>query len=116
MLRDYCDFGLVPVPDGEGFELACPPDLEAEIYVSMRMGDIYAAIAAIEMPVDIIRARARRPDESLFSFSASPTWEHLAALFRNARDEQLPEHSHFIPMEIPGWTARRIAAFADREG
>ena len=28
---------------------------------------------------------------------------------------QLPDHSHFIPMEIPGWMARRIAAFADRD-
>ncbi|MBP8925745.1 MAG: alpha/beta hydrolase [Pseudomonadales bacterium] len=115
VLRDYCDFGLVGVPDGEGLELACPPDLEAEVYVSMRMGDIYTAIAAIELPVDIIRARARRPDESLFSFAASPTWERLATLFPHARDEQLPGHSHFIPMEIPDWMAGRIAAFADQE-
>ncbi|MBK6582307.1 MAG: alpha/beta hydrolase [Gammaproteobacteria bacterium] len=115
VLRDYCNFGLVPAGDGQGFELACPPDLEAEIYVSMRMGDIYAAIATIGVPVEIIRARARRADESRFSFSASPTWEHVSGLFRNARDEQLPDHSHFIPMEIPGWMARRIAAFADRD-
>ena len=113
VLHDYCRFGLVAAADGEGFELACPPALEAEVYVGMHMRDIYRAIPRVTVPVEIIRARSRRPDESPFDFSPSPTWELLVRHFGNARDEQLPEHSHFIPMEVPEWTAARIAAFAD---
>ncbi len=29
VLRDYCQHGLRPAPDGEGFVLACPPAVEA---------------------------------------------------------------------------------------
>ena len=61
------------------------------------------------MPVEIIRARARRPEESLFDFSASPTWDRLVEQFPDATDEQLTDCSHFIPMERPRWTAERIA-------
>ena len=113
VLHDYCSFGLQPAEDGEGYVLACPPNLEAEVYCGMHMRDIYRAIPQVTVPVDIIRARSRRPDESPFDFSPSPTWELLATKFANARDEQLQDHSHFIPMEMPEWMAGRIAAFAD---
>jgi pimeloyl-ACP methyl ester carboxylesterase len=113
VLHDYCRYGLRAAADGQGFELACPPELEAEVYVGMHMRDIFKAIPQVTVPVEIIRARARRPDEQPFDFSPSPTWEKLAGCFANARDEQLAERSHFIPMEIPEWTAARIAAFAD---
>ena len=32
MLADYCTYGLLLAADGEGFELACPPALEASVY------------------------------------------------------------------------------------
>jgi pimeloyl-ACP methyl ester carboxylesterase len=79
----------------------------------MHMRDIYAAIPQVTIPVEIIRARSRRDDESPFDFSPSPTWERLAEFFPCARDQQLTDRSHFIPMELPAWTAERIAAFAD---
>jgi pimeloyl-ACP methyl ester carboxylesterase len=113
VLHDYCRFGLVASPDGQGFELACPPMLEAEVYCGMHMRHIFKVIPGVTVPVEIIRARSRRPDESPFDFSPSPTWEKLAECFAKARDEQLPDCSHFIPMEMPEWTAARIAAFAD---
>lgn len=111
VLRDYCRYGLVPSPDGEGMELACPPNLEAEVYAGMHMEDIYRAIGKIVLPVDVIRARARRPDDQPFDFSPSPTWPRLAGCFANARDEQLADRSHFIPMEMPRWTAERVLRF-----
>jgi pimeloyl-ACP methyl ester carboxylesterase len=113
VLHDYCLHGLRPAADGEGFELACPPNLEAEVYVGMHMRDIYKAIPRVTVPVEVIRARSRRPDESPFDFSPSPTWDKIASHFANARDEQLSDRSHFIPMEIPAWMAERIARFAD---
>jgi pimeloyl-ACP methyl ester carboxylesterase len=114
VLHDYCRYGLVRNADDSAWELACPPDLEAEIYAGMGMGNIFELIAHLGMPVEIIRARSRRPDESLLDFSPSPTWERLADFFPDAHDEQLPDCSHFIPMERPVWTAARIAQLADR--
>jgi len=114
VLHDYCRFGLVRTADDSAWELACPPNLEAEVYAGMGMDNIFELIAHLTMPVEIIRARSRRPDESLLDFSPSPTWEHLVDFFPDARDEQLPDCSHFIPMERPAWTAARIAQLADR--
>ena len=89
--------------------LACPPDLEAEVYAGAGTSDIYALLPQVRVPVEIIRARARRPGDSLFDFSSSPTWERLAEQFPDATDEQLADCSHFIPMERPRWMAERIA-------
>lgn len=112
VLRDYCEHGLVPDPDGS-FRLACPPLLEAEVYCTLRMEGVMDAIAAVRIPVDVIRARPRSPDDGPFDFGPSPTWEKLAALLADGRDEQLVDCSHFIPMERPRWMAQRIARAAD---
>jgi pimeloyl-ACP methyl ester carboxylesterase len=68
VLMDYCRYGLEPA-EGGGYVLACPPDLEAEVYAGAGTSDIYALLPRVRVPVEIIRARARRPDESLFDFS-----------------------------------------------
>ncbi len=108
VLMDYCRYGLEPVEEG-GYVLACPPGLEAEVYAGAGTEDIYALLPRVRVPVEIIRARARRPGDSLFDFSSSPTWERLAQQFPDATDEQLADCSHFIPMERPRWMAERIA-------
>jgi pimeloyl-ACP methyl ester carboxylesterase len=41
-------------------------------------------------------------------FSASPTWDKVAAQFPNGRDVSLPHLSHFIPMQDPALVARFI--------
>ncbi|NNC73761.1 MAG: alpha/beta hydrolase, partial [Sphingomonadaceae bacterium] len=33
VLRDYCEYGLLPAEDGDGFVLACPARLEASVYI-----------------------------------------------------------------------------------
>lgn len=112
VLRDYCEHGLVADAQG-GFRLACPPVLEAEVYCSLTMDHIMDAIRTVRIPVDVIRARSRRPDEGQFDFGPSPTWDRLAELLADGHDEQLADCSHFIPMERPRWLARRIAQAAD---
>ena len=112
VLRDYCHFGLRPAGDGE-FELACSPHLEVEVYVGIHMRRIFEDIARVQVPVDVVRARDRRPDDALLDFAPSPTWPALAGCFADGRDEHLAEQTHFFPMEMPGWTAERIARFAD---
>lgn len=109
-LRAYCVHGLLPSPDGDGFELACPPEIEASVYMTSRTNPgVHDSIAAIEIPALVVRAKLPPPDRSLMDFASSPTWPGLAATFRRGRDLHLAEHSHFLPMEIPD----RIAALIE---
>jgi lipase len=111
VLRDYCEHGLLPAPDGHGFVLACPPEIEAAVYAASASADIYEEIGALEIPVRVLRAgrsRARAPEGERMDMSASPTAPDLATHFKHAEDIFLPGHSHFIPMEDPGLVARLI--------
>jgi lipase len=107
VLRDYCEYGLLA--DGDGFVLACPPAVEAEIYENgpLSDADIYPEIATIRIPVQVVRA-GKHFDPTDFMRN-SPTTPDLASNFANGSDLSLPEHSHFIPMEAPALTARLIA-------
>lgn len=107
VLRDYCLYGLVPNPAGEGYVLACPPAVEAATYAGSAGCDPYDAVAAIEFPVRILRARGRGPGDG-GDMTGSPTAPDLARHFRQAEDVHLPEHTHFIPMEAPELVARHI--------
>lgn len=106
VLRDYCDYGLLP--DGDGFVLACPPLIEASIYENSPApaSDIYAEIATIKIPVRVVRAgKVRDPGDVM---GRSPTAPDLAASFERGTDLCLPDHSHFIPMEAPWLVAELL--------
>jgi len=107
VLRDYCDFGLVP--DGDGFVLACPPQIEAGIYENSPApeSNIYPEVESIQIPVHVIRS-GKQLDPANF-MGSSPTAPDLASNFAHATD-LVTEHSHFIPMEAPALTAQWIAA------
>lgn len=107
-LRDYCEYGLLENPEGEGYVLACPPAIEASIYMGTSGTSIYDLLPLIEIPVVVLRARERDPDNRTMDFSTSPTWPELAKAFRNARDVPLPELTHFIPMQAPELAADYI--------
>jgi lipase len=107
VLRDYCEYGLLP--DGEGFVLACPPEIEAGIYENSPApeSNIYPEIATIQIPVHVVRA-GKQLDPANF-MGSSPTAPDLASNFANGTD-LVTDHSHFIPMEAPALTAQWIAA------
>ncbi len=107
-LRAYCDHGLLPAPDGDGYLLACPPAVEADLYHAATEHAIYDAIATVAIPVTVMRGHPHQlaPAENL---AASPTYPGLAAAFPNGRDLHLRDHSHFIPMESPALVAQTIA-------
>lgn len=110
VLEDYCRYGLLTRPDGQGFELACPPAIEASMYMGHDGTDIYALAARVAVPVVVLRAKPRVPGpRDMTDFSASPTWEGVARVFANGRDVPLPHLTHFIPMQDPELTARFIA-------
>ena len=109
VLRDYCEYGLLR--DGDGFVLACPPEVEAGIYENSPApeSNIYPEIATIEIPVHIVRA-GKKLDPANF-MAQSPTAPGLASSFKHATDFSDTDHSHFIPMEAPALTAQWITAF-----
>jgi pimeloyl-ACP methyl ester carboxylesterase len=109
MLADYCRFGLVEKANGSGLELACPPEIEASIYLGSTSFDIYDRAKSIDVPVTVLRAKPRAQNDNPMDFASSPTWEKAASAFPRGRDVFLPHLTHFIPMQDPGLVARFIA-------
>lgn len=110
VLADYCTYGLLPRADGDGFELACPPRLEASAYLGNAAFNPHAAAASITCPVSVVRARNGTRDGQL-DFSLSPTWPGTASAFAHGTDLHWQDCTHFIPMEAPA----RIASLFGTE-
>lgn len=114
VLRDYCDYGLLPVPGG-GYELACPPAIEALLYSGgAGEADPYPAIHSVTLPVRILRARLQEPGENAPPMSTSVTVPDLVSHFANAEDFYLPQYSHFMPMQDPAIIAHHTLAMLAR--
>jgi pimeloyl-ACP methyl ester carboxylesterase len=111
VLADYCHYGLVAA-DG-GFELACPPVLEASAYLGSTRDGLYDNLGAITCPVTVLRGRDGER-KSMMDFSFSPTWPQLANQFQDGRDLQWQDSSHFIPMEHPQRLADLIVELMDQ--
>ncbi len=107
ILRDYCEFGLLPTSDG--FILACPPAVEASIYSHStdHEANLYLEIPQISQPVVILRAATLAPLNA-FELSSSPTPPDLASKFPHGRELHLKDCSHFIPMEWPDGVTAEI--------
>lgn len=112
MLEDYCRYGVLPAADGDGVELACPPLVEASIYLSNRDTDIHGLLHRVREPVTVMRAQPREQVGDSIDFSASPTWPALAAAFADGSDVLLPDLTHFIPMQAPELVAQYIVGNA----
>jgi pimeloyl-ACP methyl ester carboxylesterase len=111
ILRDYCDYGVLP-KDG-AFVLACPPAVEASIYLNSKESgsNIYAQVAKVEQPVVVMRAgRERQP--GVFDLAASPTALYLASRFAHGCEIVLPDASHYIAMEEPEMVVDEIRKLA----
>ncbi len=109
VLRDYVEHGLLPAPDGDGWVLACAPAFEADVYVSaLENGGVHRSVAAVTIPVLVIRAREPPTARDRADFRFSPTWPGLAPSFPNGREIHAPERTHFMPMEDPAQVARWI--------
>jgi pimeloyl-ACP methyl ester carboxylesterase len=114
VLRDYCDYALVPQGEDGTLTLACDPVNEASIYLSQAGNEvIFEELPGLTMPVTLLRAPAGEP--GVMDFSSSPTWSGLASALPRCRDILLPDHNHFIPMQDPALVAGYISeAQADR--
>lgn len=106
VLDDYCRYGSLPVADG--VELACPPVVEASVYLGSAGTDLHAQLASIQQPTLVLRAPPPDAERADLDFSKSPTWPALAAQFPQGRDVLLADLTHFIPMQDPALVARYI--------
>jgi pimeloyl-ACP methyl ester carboxylesterase len=109
ILHDYCEYGLLP-QDG-GYVLACPPAVEASIYLNSKEpgSNIYPEVAQVRQPVVVMRAGKTR-EPGVFDLSASPTAPDLAAKFANGREIVMADASHYIAMEWPERVVEEIRA------
>lgn len=107
VLRDYCDYALLPADENAVRQLACDPINEAGIYLNQKGNDIILQeLPRIVTPVTLLRAAPG--DESVLDLSSSPTWPGLAAALPDCREIYLPELNHFIPMQAPELVATCI--------
>ena len=106
ILRDYCQYGLLHTPNG--YELACPPRIEAQIYMGTGQRDLKDLLHNVTCPTVVMRAKQRIGPREMMDFSNSPTWPGLADALPKARDIYLPQLSHFIPMQRPDLVADQI--------
>ncbi len=108
-LRDLCDHGLLPAPDDDGYILACPPEIEASIYMTSRTNAaVHESIRILDIPVMILRAKEPPPGRELMDFASSPTWPRLVREFKNGHEVYLADHTHFLPFEAPALVARYV--------
>lgn len=112
VLEDYARHGLLPAPDGEGYVLACPPAIEAEIYRYSREFDVHDHVARVPVPVRVLRSQPGTEDRDR-PFAGSPTDPDLASLFPHGQDVPLPGLTHFIPMQAPDLVAAHIRELVD---
>jgi hypothetical protein len=84
VLRDYCTYGLLP--DGDGFVLACRPEVEASIYENSLAVEsyIYPEMATTFIPVHVARSGMLSDPSNVMG--SSPTAPDLATGFARGTD------------------------------
>ena len=101
VLKDYCQYGVLPAEDSSAFTLACPPVVEASVYMGSTKFDLMPLLKKVLVPVTVLRARTREADAETLDFSSSPTWPGLGDALPDGFDIHLPELTHFIAMQAP---------------
>ncbi|MEM9085962.1 MAG: alpha/beta hydrolase [Pseudomonadota bacterium] len=106
--EDYCRFGLTETADGLGYELACPPEVEASYYGASRTNPgIHEAMTKIEAKTLVVRAKPL----GKMDFKGSPTWPDLANHIPGATDLPRYDRTHFHPFEDSADAANIIRDF-----
>ena len=113
VFADYCRHGLEENDEG-GLQLACPPLVEAEIYMGSAGTSIHDLITGINLPVTVVRGRHGDRSGQVMDFAGSPTFPELAERLPQGRDIYRPDLSHFIPMQEPRWVADLLLGKEDR--
>lgn len=96
-LERYLDDGFVSAPDGT-LAVACPRDIEAEVYENRLGGDVFVEAAkTIPVPITVVFAGTRRKGES----ERAVEYAQAIGSGPKRRFVQLDGLGHFMPMESP---------------
>jgi lipase len=103
----YAQHGLRRRRDGH-YELKCTPEAEARVYEGAGRFDPWPALAALRIPVLLLRA-------TLTESGRGPLPPDTAARIPGCRDVPVVA-THFIPMEAPETVLRAMETFFGGEG
>jgi lipase len=103
-LRAYTTHGLTRDASTGRYHLACPPLFEASVYANRHAASLDDVLGDVRARVSVVRARDRRPDDPP-GLGPSATRVESVAAFPVVRDRQLPNASHFFPLETPALAA-----------
>jgi pimeloyl-ACP methyl ester carboxylesterase len=103
ILRDYCEFGTSPGPDGKRF-LKCAPEVEARIYASAADFDGLGLLLKCRVPLLVLFGQTSDTQGIAFA-------EKITAGNSNRRVVVVPQAGHFLLMEKPEEVARLAVEF-----
>jgi len=103
ILRDYCEFGTSENADGKRV-LKCPPEIEAQVYLTARDFDGLSAILRTEVPTLLLFGE--KSDSPGIAFK-----DRIVTSGMNRRVLVIPDTGHFMPMENPEEVARIATEF-----
>ncbi len=109
VLWDHCQHGLGQTEQG-GYELRCPPLVEAETSLECASTDIHPMLSSVDVPVKVFRGKSARGIRHPLDTIHSLTWPQLAHSFSDGVDIQHAELSHYIPMERPELIAEELTS------
>lgn len=104
-LRNYVDHGFRAVADESGVpavELCCPPEVEADIFVTGRDNGVWSLLAEIDVPCVVIGGHVEEGQPSMQT-------ESIADQLPNGRYVLLDDQTHFGPFSHPATTAAIIS-------
>ncbi|MFN8514815.1 MAG: alpha/beta hydrolase [Chloroflexia bacterium] len=109
VLRDYCTYGLLPAPDGDGYILACPPPSRpARLPGQQRRSIQHLPRDRPPASAHPRRPRHRRPAHQRPRLLRLPHRPRLRQPLPHGHELIDPDHTHFLPMESPTQTATYI--------
>jgi lipase len=108
VLRDYCEYGLLP-HDGEGMRLACPPFAEAATFAHTMNTNPWPGLARLGGPVSVMRGLKMHG-------LPSTTSKRTAGAIPKGEDIPVADCNHFIPMERPDLVVDEIKRLARHLG
>jgi pimeloyl-ACP methyl ester carboxylesterase len=102
----YAEEGLRPAADGDGLELAWPPEWEAYYFTTLYTRT-WEVVDGLHPPVLTIRGGT---SDTFFAESA----ERLRGLLPEMAYAEIPGHGHLFPQSAPEETGRIIEAWLER--
>jgi pimeloyl-ACP methyl ester carboxylesterase len=101
-LRAYVDHGLRAAADGDGVELACTPETEAQVFDNGAAHDTFVQLGEVGCPVTVAAGGETLGPAQMAAM--------IAARLPHGTRERHPTLSHFGPMEDPGAMAAAVRA------